>query len=85
MRPSDRNELVDARFCRLGVEDKRRSSRNDGVLGVRRGAREFARGVAEEDTWRERDGVRLADRGEGVGEEPGSGVTVAVAVTRDRR
>jgi hypothetical protein len=50
---TDRRELVDSRFCRLGV-DCRRSSLKDVVLGVLRGV-VLGWMVLEDETWRSWD------------------------------
>lgn len=85
---TDRKELEDRRFCKLGVES-RRSSLRETVLGVLRGAGALeGTGVTEEEACRAREGARegvlsggaLGDR---VGDEAGSGVPLAVA--RERR
>jgi hypothetical protein len=80
---TDRKELVDRRFCKLGVES-RGSSLRDIVLGVLRGAGVLEAGVTEEETCRDREGVLSRDAvGDKAGDEGGSGVKEAVA--RERR
>lgn len=87
-RLTERKELVDARFCREGV-DRRRSSCKEALLGVLRkleGVFDFeVVGVVKETLRVPDEEVWLGERGEGVGDGASCGLSGNAVLASDKR